>query len=253
MKVHGYLTIIFFVSCFGSITNAQDRIVGGNITQIANSPYIVSLSNNNVYYCAGTLLSMQHVITAARCIAGLPITRILVRAGRTNLNETGRQSRRVQQMYYPVNYNPTTRFMDIGGMKLRRPFNPTPRVGFAPRCNTVMSPGTQMRVSGWGSTSEGSTINVPNLRSVTVPVVNWTNCSNQYQTRNIAITRTSVCAGNGNGDACSLDTGGPGIVNGQLCGVVSLGFGCNRPNFPGIYTNLNNPNVAQFVTNILNR
>ncbi|XP_067634011.1 trypsin beta-like [Eurosta solidaginis] len=251
MQMHGSLTLIFVISSVFSLSRAEERIVGGTVTQIASSPYIVSMSNNGVYYCAGTLLSMQHLITAANCVVGVPIAQILVKAGRTNLNETGRQSRRVIQSFYPKTYNAKTRFMDIGGMKLQIPFNPTQRVGFAPRCSSSLAVGTQLRVSGWGSTNEGSTTSVANLQSVSVPIVNLQNCANQYQTVMIGIPTTSLCAGNGNGDACSLDTGGPGIVNGQLCAVVSFGFGCNRPNFPGVYTNLMNAEVQRFVTNFL--
>lgn len=44
------------------------------------------------------------------------------------------------------------------------------------------------------------------------------------------------CAGRGKDDACHGDSGGPGVINGTLAGVVSFGIGCGDSRFPGVYT-----------------
>lgn len=59
-----------------------------------------------------------------------------------------------------------------------------------------------------------------------------------------SITENMFCCGRleGGFDSCQGDSGGPLICvdNGEpvLTGVVSWGFGCARPNFPGLFYSL---------------
>ena len=46
------------------------------------------------------------------------------------------------------------------------------------------------------------------------------------------------CAGDGHGDSCGGDSGGPGVIDDTLFGVVSKGKSCNINKFPGVYTNV---------------
>ena len=56
------------------------------------------------------------------------------------------------------------------------------------------------------------------------------------------ISTGMFCAGDlqGETDACQGDSGGPavGLIQGRatLLGITSWGYGCGRPNKPGVYT-----------------
>ena len=69
-----------------------------------------------------------------------------------------------------------------------------------------------------------------------MPVVARATCQASYPQETIS-TRM-FCAGvtSGGRDSCQGDSGGP-IVNSAkgFIGVVSWGYGCARPNLPGVY------------------
>lgn len=95
--------------------------------------------------------------------------------------------------------------------------------------------GVDCTITGWGATSEGgqaATI----LQKVHLPTVSDAECDEVYGTG--SIIHTMICAGipEGGKDACQGDSGGPMVCNGYLTGIVSWGYGCARPNYPGVYT-----------------
>lgn len=77
--------------------------------------------------------------------------------------------------------------------------------------------------------------------SVTVPTVTRQKCQDAYGPQN-PITDRMICAGitEGGKDSCQGDSGGPLTAHGVLQGLVSWGYGCARPKYPGVYTNVAN-------------
>lgn len=75
------------------------------------------------------------------------------------------------------------------------------------------------------------------LRAAEVPVVNQEACGQAYESFG-GITDRMICAGHTEGgkDACQGDSGGPLVAEGKLIGIVSWGYGCARPNYPGVYS-----------------
>lgn len=65
------------------------------------------------------------------------------------------------------------------------------------------------------------------------------------------ITDRMICAGTTGKDSCTDDSGGPLVLNNiTQVGIVSWGIGCAEPNFPGVYTNLANPGIQEWIKNV---
>lgn len=71
-------------------------------------------------------------------------------------------------------------------------------------------------------------------------------CNSAYS-RFGGITERMMCAGDAGHDSCQGDSGGPVALNGKIIGIISWGFGCARQGYPGVYTNIANPEIRQFI------
>jgi len=115
-----------------------------------------------------------------------------------------------------------------------------------PHPDVCFSSGMTCVVTGWGLTEERGKL-ADTLQVVGVKLMERSQCI-QYAGYS-EIAETMLCAGfeKGEHDACSGDSGGPlvcrmseGSAKGAwvLHGIVSWGYGCARPNSPGIYTDV---------------
>merc|ERR1712083_859099 len=93
-------------------------------------------------------------------------------------------------------------------------------------------------VTGWGKLAEGGS-SPDLLHKVEVPVVTNQQCQTTY----FSLTDDMICAGytNGGMDAFQGDSGGPMVFRYSsdqwvVAGIVSFGYGCARPDTPGVYT-----------------
>ena len=59
-------------------------------------------------------------------------------------------------------------------------------------------------------------------------------CEAAYQ--HDPVTDNMFCADGENADTCQGDSGGAGVVNGKVYGVVSTGSSCGSAKYPGVYT-----------------
>jgi trypsin len=64
---------------------------------------------------------------------------------------------------------------------------------------------------------------------------------------------SEMCAETLLGDSCQGDSGGPlfgTLADGRQVqvGIVSYGLGCATPAFPGVYGEVNNPSIHDFIT-----
>ena len=72
-------------------------------------------------------------------------------------------------------------------------------------------------------------------------MINRDDCNDKYTGGSCeAITSASVCAASPGTDSCQGDSGGPLILGNSQVGVVSWGYGCADPSYPGVYAEVAN-------------
>lgn len=103
-----------------------------------------------------------------------------------------------------------------------------------PYQNENIPDGTLMNVTGWGVTTPGTGNLATVLQRVRVNKINQDECDEAYGRG--TILDSMICAAAPGKDACQGDSGGPLVYNYIVYGVVSWGFGCAQPQFPGVYS-----------------
>ncbi|KAG7167173.1 Trypsin-1-like 9 [Homarus americanus] len=222
-------------------------IVGGNNVTLGELPYQVNLQDISYgfpyHFCGGSIKSELWVVTAAHCVDDIDANNpdfIQAVAGEVDqvVNEASEQVIILSRIIIHENYDGFAIINDIALLKLSSSltFNefvqplPLPPVDHNSQGDCV--------VSGWGSTTEGGDPSEI-LQKVTLPVWSDHDCGNAYPNE---IEAGMFCAGvtDGGQDACGGDSGGPlacdDLPERYLAGIVSWGYGCGQPGFPGVYT-----------------
>ena len=222
-------------------TGSAGAIVNGETAEA--TPWQVSLQDSEGHFCGGSIIDADTIVTAAHCLEGFDASDITIRAGITNLNNGGGQTRQVESFVEHPRYA-QDELADIAVVELASPLNLNANVAaIAPATTADIAAATTASVTGWGATSEnggGSDV----LLEAQVPLVGDRAC-------NIALgtdAATELCAGGTGTDSCYGDSGGPLVVdtnNGpRLAGVVSWGEECGGST-PGVYAEV--PTFVDFL------
>jgi len=245
------------------------QIVGGTVAPVASyTPYIVAIfreQNGQLSpICSGIQLSFDVVLTAAHCSTNANV----IFSGMHDLRWNAYVNRKLNIKKYRISdvlvhpsYNVDAGFNnDLCLLKLSidtsfplyinhpdigSEFNPFIQINDA---STIPSPKHDiLNVAGWGAT-EYSSYSLQ-MRHTTVSPISNDECNKMYNSSS-KITSNMICCTSppndpGN-DSCYGDSGGPLVIPGGadngvddlLVGIVSWGYDCADPDYPGVYSRL---------------
>jgi secreted trypsin-like serine protease len=210
----------------------QPYVVGGSPAAQGEFPWMVRLSMG----CGGAMYTQQLVLTAAHCVPATGAnTSITATLGVVDLQDPARITVRSNYVHRAPGYNNPSGD-DWALVRLERAVD-VPTLAVA--TNGDHDSGT-FTVAGWGAASEGGA-QQRYLLKADVPFIDDAQCGSAYTE---LVPAEEICSGdwdNGGVDTCQGDSGGPmfrrdGAGEWVQVGITSWGYGCARPENPGVYT-----------------
>ena len=199
-------------NCNCGIARRETRIVGGIETEAQEYPWQAALVHpgEKAPWCGGSLVSSQHVLTAAHCTHGHTESTIQVLPAEHDTTDSEVDRHNVTTITEHPSFNETTAAFDFSILTLSSPVN-TSSVA-APICLPAsvssLYTGDVATVIGWGDTSSGGS-QASTLQEANVTIITNEDCVSSYGNR---INSSHICATdttNTGKDTCQKDSGGP--------------------------------------------
>ncbi|XP_042283142.1 chymotrypsin A-like [Thunnus maccoyii] len=209
-------------------------IVNGEEAKPHSWPWQAALQLSG-FFCGGSLINQNWVVTAAHCSAREYDLVVLgahdLRSSTEDVQVIG-----VGQVFPHPEYNDISNDNDIQLIKLARPAQINRHV--SPVCvaetRDNFPPGTTCMTTGWGRTSGNAGNPATRLQQAALPLLTNSKCSQFF-----GITSKMICAGANGTSSCKGDSGGPLVCQKAgawtLVGVVSFGSADCNTMTPAVY------------------
>jgi secreted trypsin-like serine protease len=248
-------------------------IVGGTTVPLSQHPYQVALikagqSATGGQYCGGSIRDTLHIITAAHCVFDTSFTapgqpaaasQVDVLAGAGDLSDAAHGERpHVAAISIDPTYDSASFEYDAALLTLASPLTldaeEQPVEVIDDNDWAATAPNAEFFVTGWGDTQ--STPRFPDqLHGVAVNYIDDQTCQNYIFGTTAEAAPVQVCAAGNGKDSCQGDSGGPLVrlfgaatpADDRLVGIVSSGVGCANPNGPGLYTEVAQNAIRNFL------
>ncbi|KAJ3643062.1 hypothetical protein Zmor_025799 [Zophobas morio] len=203
------------------------KIIGGDEAEPHSIPYQVFLEVQNDtfgWYCGGSLISQNYVLTAGHC--GFYGDTAFITLGAHKITETEDTQVLITSTDIIVheNYHEARITNDVCVIKLPEPLTLTDAIQpvVLPSRSDIDNTfeGADARISGWGLTDGQSHDLSEVLNYVDVTVINNRQCEKTF---GILLPSVICTSGARNTGSCNGDSGGPLVANGVQIGVVSFG------------------------------
>ena len=244
---------------------SASAIVGGETTQ-RDWPHMVAMEYKGEddsefgLRCGASLIRPDVVLTAAHCVDAedggtLPAENFRFLLGTKKRSQGGERIAATEVLEHPGWDDTNGGGSDVALFKLERPSEQGRTIELASGDDASRwEPGDPAIVTGWGAEFYGAPTVPDDLKEAEVPIVSDGDCQTAYGFTLGFDPETNVCAGNliGGEDSCQGDSGGPLQVQGSdggwvQVGVVSYGLGCAFPTQYGVYAEVGNDPLRDWI------
>jgi secreted trypsin-like serine protease len=198
----------------GPVAAASPAVVNGQEATPHSYPWQVALFIDNSYFCGGSLISDEWVLTAAHCTTGSSSIEVVLGAHDLTVNEPTQVTivSTGSDIITHADYGSVFLKNDVGLVHLSTPVTFTSAIQpvcLPGRSTPDLGAGVMLTASGWGVTSDSAFATVSDtLNEVTNPSISNSECTDTY---GATITSATICTStaDGNKGTCSGDSGGP--------------------------------------------